>query len=234
MFRIQYSFFSIHLRSNIRKAMSTGPRKRKKRSKQEIENNFFKRIGKNSVQAFLHNAKVDATQYSTEELIDITKEKLQRNKWISNEAREVRQRALKLFRKRFTEKSKECEYLEVIERIAYNRWFLTDTNRYKYAIRNFLTAFQEDPSQFMDKDPVLCITSVFWDKEFEKKRQETVSKAMEHQKFMETRQFGQGSTVKCRNCGCDQVSRMNFQIRSADEPETSFFSCPKCFKTWTS
>eukprot|EP01038_Epipyxis_sp_PR26KG_P014662 gene14662-19698_t len=40
------------------------------------------------------------------------------------------------------------------------------------------------------------------------------------------------TTAKCPYCGCDTAYFMQIQIRSADEPSTTFYRCVQCSQQW--
>jgi DNA-directed RNA polymerase III subunit RPC11 len=40
------------------------------------------------------------------------------------------------------------------------------------------------------------------------------------------------TTAKCPQCGYNEAYFMQIQIRSADEPSTTFYRCVKCSKQW--
>jgi DNA-directed RNA polymerase III subunit RPC11 len=40
------------------------------------------------------------------------------------------------------------------------------------------------------------------------------------------------TSAKCPQCGYNEAYFMQIQIRSADEPSTTFYRCVKCSKQW--
>lgn len=59
-----------------------------------------------------------------------------------------------------------------------------------------------------------------------RKRVDDVFNAQEALKGVDT------TTIICPNCGHDEAGHYQVQIRSADEPMTTFYTCTKCFHRW--
>lgn len=118
--------------------------------------------------------------------------------------------------------------VEKIERVIFDRWFVYDHETYAHRIRTLVTFIRLMPSRFLSIDPTL--TATMSDMELADFR--SIGPTFEHESFMKTNVYGDGSNLTCKKCKKKNIEHTESQMRSSDEPATQFYHCYDCDHRW--